>query len=94
MNMVSRASKLSLPLANESSRLSDLSANAPPGLNTRKGPNYLARDTIVVAGTQSPRSQICVQVPSDDADEAVATCMTRFCCNARSQPRSDLLNEM
>jgi hypothetical protein len=41
MNMVSRASKLSLPLANESSRLSDLSANAPPALNTRKAPNYL-----------------------------------------------------
>jgi hypothetical protein len=84
MNMVSRASNLSLPLANESSRLSDLSASAAPALNTRKTPNIWSRDTIVVAGMQAPRSQICVQVPSYDADEAVATCMTRFCCNARS----------
>ena len=84
MNMMSRAVKLSLPLANESSRQRDSSANAPPSIDTRNTPKYLARDTIVVAGTQSLRSQICVQVPSNDADEAVATCVTRFCCNARS----------
>ena len=84
MNMVSRAGKLSLPLANESSRQSDLSANAAPALIQGIRLTIWSRDTIVVAGTQSPRSQICVQVPSDDADEAVATCMTRFCSNARS----------
>ena len=42
MNMVSRAGKLTLPLANESSRQSDLSANAPPGTDTRNTPKYLA----------------------------------------------------
>jgi hypothetical protein len=83
MNM-SRAVKMSLPLAIESSRQSDLSANAPPSINTRNMPKYLARDVIVVAGAQSLRSQIWVQVPRDDADESVATCVTRFCCNTRS----------
>ena len=84
MNIVSRAGKLTLQLADEFSRQSDLSANAPPALIQGRRITIWSRDTIVVAGTQSPRSQICVQVPSDDADEAVATCMTRFCCNARS----------
>jgi hypothetical protein len=73
MNMVSRAGKLSLPLANESSRQSDLSANAAPALIQGMRLSIWPRDTIVVAGTQSLCSQICVQVPSDDADEAVAT---------------------
>ncbi len=42
MNMVSRAGKLSLPLANESSRQSDLSANAAPALIQGMTPKYLA----------------------------------------------------
>ena len=42
MNMVSRAGKLSLPLANESSRQSDLVGKCAPGTDTRKTPKYLA----------------------------------------------------
>ena len=78
MNMMSRAVKLSVPLVNEYSRRSDSSANAPPSIDTRNTPKYLARDTIVVAGTQSLRSQICVQVPADEADEAVSACLTQL----------------
>jgi hypothetical protein len=42
MNMVSRAGKLSLPLANESSGQSDLSAKCAPGTDTWNAPQYLA----------------------------------------------------
>jgi hypothetical protein len=50
MNMVSRAVKLSLPLANEPSRQSDLSANALPALIQGMRLRLWPRDTIVVAG--------------------------------------------
>jgi hypothetical protein len=51
MNMVSRAGKSSLPLANEASRQSDLAANAPPALIQGIRLTICLGDTIVVAGT-------------------------------------------
>jgi hypothetical protein len=51
MNIVSRAGKLTLQLADEISRQSDLSANATPALIQGIRLSIWPRDTIVVADT-------------------------------------------
>ena len=50
MNMVWRAGKSTLPPANECSRQSDLSANAPPALIQGRTPTIWSRATIAVVG--------------------------------------------
>jgi len=44
MNMVSRAGNLSLPLANESSRQSDLAAGTPPSTDIRNAPKVFGSE--------------------------------------------------
>ncbi len=79
MNMVSRAGKLRLPLANESSGQSDLSANATPALTQEIRLSIWPPEIrLWWRASNHLRSQICVEVLVDDGDKTVAICMTRF----------------
>jgi hypothetical protein len=78
MNMVSRVGKLSLPRANESSRQSDSSANAPPGTDTRRTSKHLAWKYYCGGGPVITLLANLLQLRPYDADEAVAICVIGF----------------